>query len=103
MTWVTWRQSRTELIIFAVAVAAVSLFLIWTGLDLRSHYDSLGISSCLASTESSDSCGGALQSFQSKVDSIQNLANWLVLFPLLAGVLVAAPVVIELEQGTYRL
>jgi len=103
MTWVTWRQSRTELIIYAVAVAAVSMFLIWTGHDLRSLYDSLGIGGCLASTNTSNSCSQALPRFNDHLHSVQNLANWLVLFPLLAGVLVAAPVVMELEQGTYRL
>jgi hypothetical protein len=103
MTWVTWRQSRTEMFIFAAAIAAVALYLIWTGLDLRSYYDSLGIANCLTSTETSDSCGQALESFNSRIDDVQNLANWLVLFPLLAGILVAAPVIIDLEQGTYRL
>jgi hypothetical protein len=103
MTWITWRQSRTEMFIFAAAIAAVALYLIWTGLDLRSLYDSLGIESCLASSETNQSCGQAIQSFNDRVQSVQNLANWLVLFPLLAGVLVAAPVVIDLEQGTYRL
>jgi len=105
MTWVTWRQSRTEIFIFAAAIAAVALFLIWTGLDLRSQYDSLGIGSCLTSVgtgETSESCSQALQSFNDHVNSVRNLATWLVFFPLLAGVLMAAPVIIDLEQGTYR-
>jgi hypothetical protein len=89
--------------IFAAAIAAVALFLLWTGLDLRSHYDSLGIANCLSSDESNRTCQEALGSFSNRVEGVRNLANWLVLFPLLAGVLVAAPLVIDFEQGTYRL
>jgi hypothetical protein len=103
MTWVTWRQSRTEMFIFAAAIAAVVLFLIWSGLDMRSQFDSRGIANCLTSGETSESCSQALGSFSRHIESVRNLANWLVLFPLLAGVLVAAPLVIDLEQGTYRL
>jgi hypothetical protein len=103
MTWFTWRQSRTEMFIFAAAIAAVAIFLIWTGLDVRSQYDSLGIASCLSSSDTSGTCQEALGNFSDRVEGVRNLANWLVLFPLLAGVLVAAPVVIDLEQGTYRL
>jgi hypothetical protein len=103
MIWVTWRQSRTEMFIFAATIAAVALFLIWTGLDIRSHYDSLGIANCLSSDETSRSCQDALGSFSNRVEGVRSLANWLVLFPFLAGALVAAPIVIDLEQGMYRL
>jgi hypothetical protein len=103
MTWVTWRQSRIEMFIFAAALAAVAMFLIWTGLDIRSHFDSLGIASCLANDEPSGTCEQAIESFSNRVNDFTNLANWFVLFPALAGVLVAAPLVLDLEQGTYRL
>jgi hypothetical protein len=103
MIWVTWRQSRTEMFIFAATIFAVALFLIWTGLDFRSRYDNLSIASCLTSSETSESCSRALSRFSSRVDSVRSMANWLVLVPLLAGVLLAAPIVIDLEQGTYRL
>jgi hypothetical protein len=89
--------------IFAAALAAVAMFLIWTGLDVRSHYDSLGIAGCLAGDETSGTCQQAISSFNDRVNGVMNLANWLVLFPALAGVLMAAPLVIDLEQGTYRL
>src|SRR5215216_3875691 len=103
MTWVTWRQSRIELLIGGAALALVAAFLLWTGLDLRSDYKGLGIASCLAETDRSGLCERALTDFGDRLDGVRNLAMWLILLPALIGVLAAAPVILDLEHGTYRL
>jgi hypothetical protein len=103
MTWVTWRQSRIELLIGGGALALVAAFLLWTGLDLRSDYTNLGIASCLAESDRSQLCSETLNEFSHRFEGIRNLAMWLIFLPMLIGVLLAAPVVLDLEHGTYRL
>jgi hypothetical protein len=103
MTWVTWRQSRMELLIGGIALSLVAAFLLWTGLDLRSDYKSLGIASCLAESDRSQLCSETLTEFSDRLDGVRNLAMWLSFLPLLIGALLAAPVILDLEHGTYRL
>jgi hypothetical protein len=38
MTWLTWRQSRTELLIGGIALVSLAIFLIWTGREIMSAY-----------------------------------------------------------------
>ena len=45
----------------------------------------------------------AIRSFTARFDQLGNLLGWLTLVPGLIGVLLAAPFVLELENGTYRL
>jgi hypothetical protein len=103
MTWVTWRQSRTEMLIGGVALALVAAFLLWTGLDLRSDYKGLGIADCVTASEPSQLCSETLSNFADRLEGVRNLAMWLILLPLLIGALLAAPVIFDLEHGTYRL
>jgi hypothetical protein len=103
MTWVTWRQSRIELLIGGAALALVAIFLLWTGLDLRSDYTNLGIASCLVESDRSQLCSETLSDFSNRLDDVLNLAWFLVYLPMLIGILAAAPVILDLEHGTYRL
>jgi hypothetical protein len=43
-----------------------------------------------------------LQAFDHRFAGLLNLIGWFSLFPGILGVLLAAPLVLELEQGTYR-
>jgi hypothetical protein len=103
MTWVTWRQSRTELLIGGITLALVAVFLLWTGIDLRSDYKGMGIAGCIAESDRSHLCSETLSEFSNRLESVRNLAMWLIFLPLLIGVLLAAPVILDLEHGTYRL
>jgi hypothetical protein len=103
MTWLTWRQSRTELIIGGAALALVAVFLFWSGLGLHSNWNTNNVADCLMSNPSSQQCFGVTDRFFNQFDRISGLTFWLTLVPLLIGVLLAAPLVIDLEQGTNRL
>ena len=48
-------------------------------------------------------CGNELGAFQQRFQSLTTLANWFTLIPGLIGVLLAAPFILDLEHGTYRL
>jgi hypothetical protein len=102
VTWVSWRLQRTETLIAAAILALLAALLIPTGIQMAHAYDSGDLSTCLGQ-HTSENCAAAVQSFSSRFNSIANLTSWFTLVPGLIGVLLAAPFVLELENGTYRL
>jgi hypothetical protein len=64
------------------------------------HHD--GVSACLAHQDTF-ACSGAVNSFTSRFEQIGHMVDWLTLAPGLIGALLAAPFVLDLEHGTYRL
>lgn len=101
MIWVTWRQQRTETVIAALLLVFAAVVLLPTGLQIGSAYDHDGIAACVA--HPTGDCGDTLGLFASRWDSIVNLVAWFNFLPALIGVLLAVPLVLELEHGTYRL
>ena len=101
MTWVTWRQQRTETLIGLLLLVLVVALLVPTGLHMASVYDRDGIAACL--TDPSRDCGLRLDEFVRRWDSLVNVVGWLNLLPALLGSLIAVPLVLELERGTFRL
>ena len=85
MIWVTWRQHRTEVIVAGTLLILLVLFLLLTGIELRTIYlqdGNRGVEYFVAS-------------FPFMVINIS---------PFLLGLFVGAPLVSqELERGTYRL
>ncbi len=102
MTWVTWRLQRTETLIAVGILALIAALLVPTGISMASAYRHDGLSACLG-TNPSFSCGNAIGDFQARFQSLFSLLNWFTLIPGLIGVLLAAPFILELENGTYRL
>jgi len=107
MLWVTWRQQRLETLIGGVVLALVAVLLLKTGLDLAGTYQRTGVAACVAGRVVQHappaSCGDVVQAFRDQVAPLNTVFTWLILLPLVVGVLLAAPFVLELEQGTYRL
>jgi hypothetical protein len=99
--WLTWRQQRTETLIGALLLVLVAALLVPTGLQIASVYDSEGVGACLS--DPSDACRQTLDAFSSRWDSLVNFVAWLNLVPMLLGALIAAPLVLEFERGTFRL
>ena len=98
MTWLAWRQLRAQLLVTGVALAALAVYLLVLGAQLRDgHHDA--VASC------GDACGSALQGFQSRYQGrLQLLDALLVITPALLGMFWGAPLVArELEAGTHRL
>ncbi|MBA3843314.1 MAG: hypothetical protein H0X39_12015 [Actinobacteria bacterium] len=101
MIWLGWRQQRTELLITAVIVAVIALLIVPTGLHMASVYDHDGLGTCNLAHPSSG-CGHAIGAFTARFDGLNSLLAWLTLAPGI-GVVLAAPFVLDLEQGTFRL
>jgi hypothetical protein len=106
MSWVVWRQGRSENVVVIALLAAVALLLLLTGAHMRSVFDANGLASCsgaAAVPTPPPSCSIIVQDFQSRFDSLNALAPWFGMTSGLIGVLLATPFVLELDQGTYRL
>jgi hypothetical protein len=101
MTWLAWRQQRMEALLIALAIALLAALLIPTGIHMANVYDADDVAACI--TSKSDACNTLLRTFQDRFHGITSLFNWLQLLPGILGALLAAPLVLELEQGTYRL
>ena len=100
MIWVTWRQHRAELIAVASILALVGVFVVATGVMMRSFEGGLG---CLQNNPPAG-CHGTVADFQRKFGGLENLAGWLNLIPAVVGIFVGAPLVArEVERGTFRL
>jgi hypothetical protein len=102
MIWVGWRQQRTEAAISVAILALLAAVLVPTGLQMASAYHHDGLSACGAAG-ASQSCDQAVSAFLSRFSQIGNFISWLTLVPGIIGVLLAAPLLAQLEQGTFRL
>ena len=76
--------------------------LVPTGLDMASTYHHDGLAACIGRNPP-NSCDLTIQEFTTRFEPLANLLAWLTLVPGLIGVLLAAPFVLELENGTTRL
>ena len=104
MSWTVWRQGRSENVLLAALLGAVALFLLLTGVHMHSVFDANGLSPCATDAEPPPTeCTLQAQNFLQRFDGLNQLGPWLGLTPGLIGVLLAAPLVLELDQGTYRL
>jgi hypothetical protein len=101
MIWLTWRQQRLEILLGGALLALLTIFVLVTGLDMASAYQRLGLAGCL--TAATPACATITAAFSNQYGAMGGLLTWLALLPLVFGVLLAAPFVLELEQGTYRL
>ena len=102
MIWVAWRQQRAETLIAVACLALLAALFVPTGLEMASRFDSDGLAACTAAA-SDDGCRQAIQAFTARFGSLMNLLPWLNLLPGVIGVALAAPLLLELESGTYRL
>jgi len=99
---VAWRLQRTETAVVVGILALLAVLLIPTGIQMANAYHSDGLNACRA-LNIGPSCAARIGEFQSRFQALTVLANWFTLVPGLIGVLLAAPFILDLEHGTYRL
>lgn len=102
MIWVGWRQQRVETALAAAALVLVAAVAVPLGLHAASAYAHEGLAACVGPAQSPD-CGPSVASFLSRFGEISILFTWSTLLPPIAALLLAAPFVLDLENGTYRL
>jgi hypothetical protein len=105
MTWVTWRQHRTQAIACLALLVALAVYAIIEGTSMRNAFSHDNLAGCLARTQGYG-CSNSLGDFMNKFGSAVNIAFWSVclIVPGLVGVLVGGSLIArELEYGTWRL
>lgn len=104
MTRALWRQYRATALIAGVLLALTIAFLLISGFHILAVAQQLGLATACANRET-DACTQAAELFYSRTLHEELFAPlWLVLFPLLIGMFVGAPLIArEWEQGTYKL
>lgn len=101
MIWLTWRLQRAELILLGLILVGLG------GLLLETHADVVAISNPLPAAECPTLLIGTEGVCPIETSRLYQLINqglpWLNFLPLIAAVLLALPIVSELENGSYRL
>lgn len=102
MIWVAWRQHRMQMLLGTVALGAMALFLIPTGLGMSHQFTSSGLARCL-STLGAD-CRDLSNSFDTRYRGYQFLIPLFLMAPVLFGMFFGAPLIArEMDNGTHRL
>jgi hypothetical protein len=103
MIWLSWRQQRAETVIAAALLALLAVVLIPSGIHLADLFTHEGIARCIG--RRTEACNQATGIFNSQVGFSRSLVTggWLNLIPGLIGAALAAPLLLELENGTVRL
>jgi hypothetical protein len=102
MLWVGWRQQRTETVITAALLAVLAALLVPTGLHIAAAYDGGHLASCVGRPDAG-ACANAVGTFVNRFTHLGDMLAWLTLVPGIVGVLLAAPLIGQLEHGTHRL
>jgi ABC-2 family transporter protein len=120
MTWLVWRQHRSQALFALLGLAALAAFLIPTGLQMHHEFQRSGLADCLpaaarvefvpvspgpdAPPDPVQVCQQRASQFASRYGSRGSIGVLLWFLPLLAGLFWGAPLVArEVEHGTHRL
>ena len=96
MTWVVWRQHRSQALTATAAFAVLAVVLLITGRQMASQYQS-----ALASCSASHSCGNLANTLTIGSPGMYLLVTLTVVVPCLLGVFWGGPLVArEIETGT---
>jgi hypothetical protein len=102
MIWVGWRQQRVETLIAVGLLAVLAAVAIPVGVHMASVYSHEGLDACTGNANPG-SCGVLVGQFMLRFSNLNLLLGWATLVPALAALLFAAPFVLDLDNGTYRL
>jgi len=100
VTWLSLRLQRLELALAALALSLAAASLVPLGLHMASVYDKTHVGACL--THDGAGCGDVIQSFQQRFEHAGVIIPWLNFLPGVVGVLLAAPLILDFEHGTFR-
>jgi hypothetical protein len=100
MTWISWRLQRTETLIAAAALTVIAVLLLPSGFSMADAYAHDALATC--ANQNTIVCHEAVQAFTNRYDSLGGLLGWLSLVPGIIGVLLATPIILDLETGTVR-
>ena len=95
MTWVTWRQHRTQAIVCLALVCVIAVYAIAAGTWMRATFNDDGLPACLAHSGGAD-CPAAITSFVDKFS--RNGINSIINLPLIGHLHAGGLTIDQLEQ-----
>lgn len=103
MIWLSWRQQRLETLVSAAILALLAAAFIPVGIHLADLFAQQHLARCI--NRQTQACSFALGNFNLRAGFFGALldSGWLNLVPGLIGVALAAPLLLDLENGTTRL
>jgi ABC-2 family transporter protein len=100
MIWMAWRQHRAAALACGLLLAALAAVFVPQSLSMHAALDSRGLGHCLQAP--GPDCSAGFAGFPG-IGAVGQLTGWLVLVPLMMGVMLGAPMIArELESGTYQ-
>ncbi len=103
MTWLGWRQQRLETSLTAAILVLLAVAFIPAGIHAADLFAQQHLALCV--NRYSQSCQYEVGNFANRAGFVRSLleGGWLNLIPGLIGVALAAPLLLDLENGTTRL
>ena len=101
MTWVALRQNRLGIYAGLAVLIALAAFLVPTGVSMLARFEDSGLKACMDAADGG--CTDLAQRFFDSYRSLWSVMTWLNFIPAIIGLVLAAPIVLDLEQRTYRL
>jgi hypothetical protein len=102
MTWLMWRQHRTQLAVLLALVAAMAATYAMLRGSADRYVDASGLGACLKLP--AEGCGHAIGGLRDLHPGVVDSIVYLTFLPALAGLFVGAPLIAgEFEHGTHRL
>jgi hypothetical protein len=101
--WLTWRQQRLETLITGALLVVLATLFIPAGIHVADLFTQQHLAACV--DRQTTPCSYAVGNFANEAGSVRSLleGGWLNLIPGLIGVALAAPLLLDLENGTTRL
>lgn len=108
MIWLTWRQHRGEILGVAAVLLGLAVVVMANGIPMHEAYARDGVAACQLTANFSDpdndACVRVIETFRERFAELPlNLVGWLVFVPMIAGILIGAPLLArEYEHGTWQ-
>jgi hypothetical protein len=105
MTWLTWRQHRSEVLVGGLLLAGLAAFLLLAGRDMFAAYQQVqqgaSVAACSLHHSQDPICDGLTSDFRSRFGDASVFLLLLTLLPALSGMFLGAPLIArEVERRT---
>ncbi len=103
MTWLIWRQHRTEVCVLGLIVGVFGLALLVLGAQAHDLFPG-GPARCAGAAGATDACAASFRRLDEEYGYVENLLASFYLVPVVIGAFLGAPLLArELEDGTWQL
>ncbi|MFC6091666.1 ABC transporter permease subunit [Saccharothrix lopnurensis] len=103
MTWLIWRQHRTEVCVLGLFVGVFGIALLVLGSQAHDLFPD-GLARCAGEAGADDACTASFRRLDEEFGYVENLLAAFYLVPVVIGAFLGAPLLArELEDGTWQL